>query len=307
MKNKKLIVFMGSVIMIIIPLMSLNIEQLAQATTEQIETELTTDGYVTIEGLSSWSYNLGYLRGNYHDLVDWEFDSEDETLKIMLMTETNYQNYIDGYSYTYTLLSEGEYSDSGLYAIVTTNNYRVVFRNTHLFSTYAYIYATDKQVEAQINYVTISHGDYDNDGYTDKFSLTISLDLNYILPTSVWVEYRIEIENENYQTVDIFSSNILLSGYTRTAGYTFDDGVGTFKISVVVYYDDEYFGDDTFSTESDYLYPIGYAQQLADEAKAEKLRLISLSVGIPTGLLAILAAILVPVLVIRKRKASIKP
>lgn len=302
--NKKTLLVIICLGMFIIPTMSFNIEQSSQATTEQSETEIITNGTYTIYEGCSVSYNLGYMRGDYHDVVDWEFTSTTQTIRVMLMTADDYDDYIywllTGIGYwNYWLLSDGKLADSGIYDIHYDNSYYLVFRNPNSFSTDVTINVYKDSIKAFVgidNYVEL---DSDNDGYNDSLQIEYTIFLNYILPDNVAVDYYFEIRQDSY-VIDFVDSFTLLKFY-KTIIYNFE-GSGIYQITCKVYYDDEFYADDYFYKTTSELYPVGYAQQLEDEAHAELMSKIKLGLAIGIPSLVVIVAIITTVVLIQKKK-----
>jgi len=301
-------------ILIIIPFMSMNIEQV-QTAIEQTEIGFTTEGYVTINPLGSYSYNLGYLHSGYHDLVDWQFDSEDKPLKVMLMTEYNYQRYLDGLGYTSIILSEGLFEDEGLFVIQSSNYYRVIFRNTAILSsTYAYIYAYKDWVEAEIS-ANIDEKDSDYDGYKDKVEIDYTISLNYYLPSSVQIEYSIKITKSGLTIVSesLYTSTATSKSFTYVLNDELDEGESAiYVVSIIVFYENTVgSGDDSFYQTSEYVYPIGHKQYLEDKAEEERIEARNYKIKIICAFsippIAVIAIIVSVIVIVKKRKKRRQP
>jgi len=312
--KKKLIGFVGLIIMIIIPLMSLNIEQLAQATTQETEIENTPESYsYDLGGFSYVSWNLQY-RYEKHDICSWWFTSTEKTIDVSLLTHTEFAKFESLQSYTYWELSTEELAESGDFVFPEDNSFYLLFENNHFFGTYLTIDRSFDQITADISYMNIAYIDNDNDGYDDDFTITFKIKPSHFVSFSFYAGYEIHMERTSGSFIDSISDTVLLgrNGITETVNFE-KDYDGLFKITLRTFYD--YYvslipEDDIETLTTNEIYAEGHAEQLAQEERAEKLKFYGLYIALPIGVsLAVIVSILVPILVIRKkRKASlIKP
>jgi len=312
MKKKIFGFMMGLIILLIIPFMSMNVEQIQSVTEEITGNELQTNGFWDIGG-RAWVYvNFGYLRGNWHEVVDWSFWDADRDLTVMFMTEANYLLFADGSSYSRILLSSGELSDSGSFVVSASNYYRLVYHNDNFLRNTFYIEQDHDAIEAGVS-VSLAYIDYDSDFYYDRVRFDLRIYLNYNLAEKVSVKYSFEARQSGV-LIDSYVDTVLVSSMSgKSVSLTFYDEVGVFDITIRVFYDSQTSADAQIYRKTNYLYPLGYGftptqTPTQTPSKPGSDRPLGLYIGLPLGIVS-LVGIVVPVSVvtIRKRRGKKVP
>ena len=253
----------------------------------------------------------------YYELLDydpkyglsWSFSGVSNTIDVWLFEETEYNKFAVGQACDGYHLGDADdnwLSDSGRMQFPENwdNDWYLVFYNPHLlFVHYNDIYCGTMEIHLQIDSVTFTPIDNDNDGFDNRLKATIDVSFN----TNYWTEGGISVSGYLYdgegKIVDTRGTNYQFIENDETISFEFQiRGTGQYTAKIKVYFFLAYGGnvddvsDDTFeSTESYKLYGEGHLTRI----------LIWGGVGGGGAIVILIITILIIVSMMRKKRAII--
>ena len=278
LKKKELIGFVGLVIMIIIPLMSLSV---VDSTTDEKVCEIAPndDSYFefTLEG-GHWTWSLMDTQYAYHDYLMLNFISSN----ILDVWVFEYETFVDYVYWDDPYVQKGRaYAELALH--VTSGSAEVLFDETDEYVIVWYnptglwneveTEISEKTIHTKITKMNLNYLDTDFDTYYDNFDIYIELGTDYDVSFSYSFEYSCILLSSTKAVLDVITEQKTMftagTGVAFTVSFDLETN-GTFYVRLETYYaalvHDDIIFDHYQERHTDIIYTLGHGNTTGESS-----------------------------------------
>jgi len=217
---------------------------------------------------------------NIFDMIDWSIDSSVTYIKCWIMTQSNFDDFMDGFSYTYYNLL-GTWTSAKTFAsywrIDFTADWVVVFWNDNPETTVLELDISLDTLIASAEIYDVNPYSQDEDSYVDSLRVEYYIRFTLMDDTSVtftnmdeFVETKIDLIDENGKLIRTYEDTIYVDSTYEYVTYDFGNVLATetsyfysVRIKACFYYGSFDYPDSSDTEEiSNQFYPLDWAKTL---------------------------------------------